>query len=168
MIGGAHAGEQRKAEGRGGDRSNRHAFPCSTSTDCRVWLTEGDVEMGRIAVVSVEIDNLASVYDRLGARAGLELIESITQRLRTLARPRDVVAHVNQDRFVLVCRDVPDRAAAEALSRGAALGVSHPSVLVAGVAEVSAEHRCSRLLPATRRALRACSTTRGRGREAGA
>ena len=128
------------ARRRPADRSDRNAarIPVLDLDRLRVWLTEGDVEMGRIAVVSVEIDNLASVYERLGARAGVELVESITQRLRTLTRPRDVVAHVNQDRFVLVCRDVPDRAAAEALSQRVALGVSHPSVLVAGVAEVSA------------------------------
>jgi diguanylate cyclase (GGDEF)-like protein len=132
--------EQVRGDGRGGDRSDRNAarIPVLDLDRLRVWLTEGDVDMGRIAVVSVEIDNLASVYDSLGARAGVELIEAITQRLRTLTRPRDVVAHVNQDRFVLVCRDVPDRSAAEALSQRVALGVSHPSVMVAGVAEVSA------------------------------
>ncbi len=70
MIEGAHAGEHRKAEGRGGDRSNATRIPVLDLDRLRVWLTEGDVEMGRIAVVSVEIDNLASVYDRLGARAG--------------------------------------------------------------------------------------------------
>ena len=128
----------RRADARATDRSNATRIPVLDLDRLRVWLTDGDVEMGRIAVVSVEIDNLASVYDRFGARAGVELVESITQRLRTLTRPRDVVAHVNHDRFVLVCRDVPDRAAAEALSQRVALGVSHPSVLVAGVAEVSA------------------------------
>jgi len=130
--------DARRGHGRAADRSNATRIPVLDLDRLRVWLTEGDVEMGRIAVVSVEIDNLASVYDRFGARAGEELVESITQRLRTLTRPRDVVAHVNQDRFVLVCRDVPDRAAAEALSQRVAMGVSHPSVLVSGVAEVSA------------------------------
>jgi diguanylate cyclase (GGDEF)-like protein len=130
--------EHRKADGSGGDRSTATRIPVLDLDRLRVWLTEGEVDLVRIAVVSVEIDNLAAVYDRFGARAGVELVESITQRLRTLTRPRDVVAHVNQDRFVLVCRDVPDRAAAEALSQRVALGVSHPSVLVAGVAEVSA------------------------------
>ena len=55
-----------------------------------------------------------------------------------MTRPRDVVAHVNPGRFVLVCRDVPDRDAAEALAERIAMGVAHPSVVVGGVAEVTA------------------------------
>ena len=39
---------------------------------------------------------------------------------------------------MLVCRDVPDRAAAEALAERIAMGVAHPSVVLAGVAEVTA------------------------------
>jgi diguanylate cyclase (GGDEF)-like protein len=122
------------------DRGDRSAtrIPVLDLDRLKGWLTEGDVELGRIAVVSIELDDLAGVYDRLGARAGSQLVEAITQRLRTLTRPRDVVAHVNHDRFVLVCRDVPDREAAEALSQRVALGVAHPSVDVAGVASVTA------------------------------
>jgi diguanylate cyclase (GGDEF)-like protein len=104
----------------------------------RWWLTDGEVTLGRIAVVSVELDNLAHVNERLGYKAGAHLIEAITTRLRAVTRPRDVVAHVNPERFVLVCRDVPDRAAAEALAERIAMGVAHPSVVVAGVAEVTA------------------------------
>ena len=135
------------------------------------WLTEGDVELGRIAVVSVELDNLAHVSTSASAhRAGAQLIEAITQRLRAVTRPRDVVAHVNQERFVLVCRDVPDRAAAEALAERVAMGVAHPSVLVAGVAEVTASIGVALAAAAQERpesVLRARSrpgTTRGAGR----
>ena len=104
----------------------------------RSWLTLGDVNLGRLAVVSVELDNLGFVQERLGYAAGAHLLEAITQRLRTATRPRDVVADVNQERFVLVCRDVPDRAAAEGLAERIAMGVAHPSVVLAGVAEVTA------------------------------
>ncbi len=104
----------------------------------RSWLTIGDVNFGRLAIVSVEIDNLAFVEERLGYAAGGHLIEAITQRLRTVTRPCDVVAHVNRERFVLVCREVPDRQAAEGLAERIAMGVAHPSVMVAGVAEVTA------------------------------
>ncbi|MET0420105.1 MAG: bifunctional diguanylate cyclase/phosphodiesterase [Acidimicrobiia bacterium] len=104
----------------------------------RGWLTDENVRLGRIAVVSVEIDNLGYVNERLGYRAGTHLIEAITQRLRSVTRPRDVVAHVNQERFVLVCRDVPDHDAAAALAERIAMGVAHPSVVVSGVAEVTA------------------------------
>jgi diguanylate cyclase (GGDEF)-like protein len=104
----------------------------------RAWLTDPSVRLGRIAVVSVELDNLQQVNDRLGPRSGAQLIEAITQRLRGVTRPRDVVAHVNQERFVLVCRDVPDRVAAEALAERVAMGVAHPSALADGIAEVTA------------------------------
>jgi diguanylate cyclase (GGDEF)-like protein len=104
----------------------------------RSWLTLGDVNLGRLAIVSVELDNLAFVEERLGYAAGGHLLEAITQRLRTVTRPRDVVAHVNRERFVLVCRDVPDRQAAEGLAERIAMGVAHPSVVLAGVAEVTA------------------------------
>jgi len=73
----------------------------------RSWLTLGDVNLGRLAVVSVELDNLGFVQERLGYAAGAHLLEAITQRLRTVTRPRDVVAHVNQERFVLVTTRPP-------------------------------------------------------------
>jgi diguanylate cyclase (GGDEF)-like protein len=104
----------------------------------RSWLTLGDLSLGRLAIVSVELDNLNFVEERLGYAAGGHLIEAITQRLRTVTRPRDVVAHVNRERFVLVCRDVPDRQAAQGLAERIAMGVAHPSVMLAGVAEVTA------------------------------
>jgi diguanylate cyclase (GGDEF)-like protein len=104
----------------------------------RSWLTLGDVNLGRLAIVSVELDNLGFVEERLGYAAGGHLLEAITQRLRTVTRPRDVVAHVNRERFVLVCRDVPDRQAAQGLAERIAMGVAHPSVVLTGVAEVTA------------------------------
>src|SRR5262249_23252730 len=45
----------------------------------RSWLTLGDVNLGRLAIVSVELDNLGFVEERLGYAAGGHLIEAITQ-----------------------------------------------------------------------------------------
>ena len=53
----------------------------------RSWLTLGDLNLGRLAIVSVELDNLGFVEERLGYAAGGHLIEAITQRLRTVTRP---------------------------------------------------------------------------------
>src|SRR5262249_48962699 len=103
--------------GAGSDREPGQArIPVFDLDRLRWWLTDGDVTLGRIAVMSVELDNLAHVNERLGYKAGEHLIEAITTRLRAVTRPRDVVAHVNPERFVLVCRDVPDHAPAEALA----------------------------------------------------
>ena len=122
-----------------GDRDAQQArIPVFDLDRLRTWLTQEDLHLGRVAVVSVELDNLPHVQERLGYAAGAHLLEAITTRLRTVTRPRDVVAHVNQERFVLVCRDVPDEHAAEALAERIAMGVAHPSVVLAGVAEVTA------------------------------
>ena len=131
--------ERRAATAAGdGNDSTPARIPVLDLDRLRWWLTLGDVDLGRLAIVSVELDNLAFVKERLGYAAGGHLIEAITQRLRTVTRPRDVVAHVNRERFVLVCRDVPDRQAAQALAERIAMGVAHPSVVLAGVAEVTA------------------------------
>ena len=52
--------------------------------------------------------------------------------------PKDVVAHVSQDRFVLVCRDVPDAEAAERLAERVAMAVAHPSIVLGEVVEATA------------------------------
>ncbi len=130
----------------------------------RSWLTLGDLNLGRLAVVSVELDNLAFVQERLGYTAGAHLLEAITQRLRTVTRPRDVVAHVNRERFILVCRDVPDRDAAESLAERVAMGVAHPSVVLTGVAEVTASIGVA-LGESPRRAARERAAARDQGRK---
>jgi diguanylate cyclase (GGDEF)-like protein len=136
----------------------------------RSWLTLGDLNFGRLAIVSVELDNLAFVEERLGYAAGGHLIEAITQRLRTVTRPRDVVAHVNRERFILVCRDVPDRDAAQGLAERIAMGVAHPSVVLAGIAEVTASigvalagHLDERPESVLRRAIRAGNQAKALG-----
>ena len=69
----------------------------------RSWLTLGDVHLGRLAVVSVELDNLSFVEERLGYAAGAHLLEAITAatadghppaRRRRPREPRAVRARV--------------------------------------------------------------------------
>ena len=101
-------GHERREGGGDGSEPAPARIPVLDLDRLRSWLTTGDVSLSRLAMVSVELDNLAFVEERLGYAAGGHLIAAITQRLRTVTRPRDVVAHVNRERFVLVCRDVPD------------------------------------------------------------
>ncbi len=130
----------------------------------RSWLTLGDVNLGRLAVVSVELDNLAFVQERLGYAAGAHLLEAITQRLRTVTRPRDVVAHVNRERFVLVCRDVPDRRRGGSARRAHRDG-RRPSVGGArGRRRGDRQHRGRTRRP-PRRAARERAAARDQGRE---
>lgn len=164
------ARDDRRTIGSGGEDRAPTRIPVLDLDRLRSWLTLGDVNLGRLAIVSVELDNLAFVEERLGYAAGGHLIEAITQRLRTVTRPRDVVAHVNRERFVLVCRDVPDRQAAQGLAERIAMGVAHPSVVLAGVAEVTASigvalagHLDERPESVLRRAIRAGNDAKALG-----
>ena len=71
------AGERRADRGRrrrDGDRDPGQArIPVFDLDRLRWWLTDGEVVLGRIAVVSVELDNLAHVNERLGYTAGAHL-----------------------------------------------------------------------------------------------
>ena len=136
----------------------------------RAWLADGAGSEGRVAVVSVALDNLTAVAEQHGERSARHLLEAIAHRLRTLTRPRDVVAHVDRERFVLVCRDVPDRAAAEVVSERIAMAVAHPSVVLDGMAEVTASIGVAMSIepgevPETvlRRSIAACRVARERG-----
>ena len=169
----APAGEVRRDTAAGAGDGNDPAparIPVLDLDRLRSWLTLGDVNFGRLAIVSVELDNLPFVEERLGYAAGAHLLEAITQRLRTVTRPRDVVAHVNRERFILVCRDVPDRDAAQGLAERIAMGVAHPSVVLAGVAEVTASigvalagHLDERPESVLRRAIRAGNDAKAHG-----
>ncbi|MFN8025102.1 MAG: hypothetical protein U0W40_01735 [Acidimicrobiia bacterium] len=54
-----------------GDRDPQQArIPVFDLDRLRVWLTQDDLRLGRVAVVSVELDNLAFVQERLGSAAG--------------------------------------------------------------------------------------------------
>jgi hypothetical protein len=75
------------ASGAGGNDPAQTRIPVLDLDRLRSWLTIGDVNFGRLAIVSVEIDNLGFVEERLGYGAGGHLIEAITQRLRTVTRP---------------------------------------------------------------------------------
>ena len=105
----------------------------------RSWLTLGDVNLGRLAIVSVEIDNLEFVEERLGYAAGEHLIEAITQRLRTVTRPRATSSRTSTVSGSCSCAATsPTARPREGLAERIAMGVAHPSVVLAGVAEVTA------------------------------
>jgi diguanylate cyclase (GGDEF)-like protein len=136
----------------------------------RAWLADGAGSEGRVAVVSVALDNLTAVAEQHGERSARHLLEAIAYRLRTVTRPRDVVAHVDRERFVLVCRDVPDRAGAEVVSERIAMAVAHPSVVLDGMAEVTASIGVAMSIEpgeepeaVLRRSIAACRVARERG-----
>ncbi|MGL5193355.1 MAG: putative bifunctional diguanylate cyclase/phosphodiesterase, partial [Chroococcales cyanobacterium] len=57
-----------------------------------------------VVVVSLEIDRWKRIADNLGSPKAQELLKAIGQRLRELIDPRDLLAHITPNAFVLIPR----------------------------------------------------------------
>jgi diguanylate cyclase (GGDEF)-like protein/PAS domain S-box-containing protein len=55
------------------------------------------------AVLYVDLDYFKEVNDRLGHRAGDDVLVAVADRLRAITRPADVVARLGGDEFVIAC-----------------------------------------------------------------
>ncbi len=66
----------------------------------------------QLAVVLLDIDNFKVINDSLGHAAGDELLMQVAPRLRTVLRPRDLIARFGGDEFVMILEDVADEHAA--------------------------------------------------------
>lgn len=59
-------------------------------------------EHHRLALLSIDLDNLKFINDSLGHETGDRLLQAVAQRLRTLLREEDVLARLGGDNFVLL------------------------------------------------------------------
>ena len=65
------------------------------------------------SVLAVDLDHLGRVNESLGHRVGDGLITEIADRLRSLARPQDMVGHWGGDEFVVILPHIVEHAAAQ-------------------------------------------------------
>jgi diguanylate cyclase (GGDEF)-like protein/PAS domain S-box-containing protein len=72
---------------------------------------------GCVGLVLCDVDYFKSVNDAFGHPAGDDLLVAVTERLRALVRPSDVVGRLGGDEFVVVCEDLHSPAELTALTR---------------------------------------------------
>ncbi|ADB74858.1 putative bifunctional diguanylate cyclase/phosphodiesterase [Geodermatophilus obscurus] len=75
---------------------------------------------GRLAVISLDLDDLTVVNESLGHAAGDELLVEVATRLRATVRPGDLVARSGGDGFVVIGEDLDEDAAVTLAERIAA------------------------------------------------
>ena len=61
---------------------------------------------GSIAVLFIDIDNFKVINDSLGHSAGDQLLQSMSERLRSVVRDRDMLGRFGGDEFIIMLRDV--------------------------------------------------------------
>jgi diguanylate cyclase (GGDEF)-like protein len=74
-----------------------------------------------VAVFIADVDGFKEVNDRLGHRAGDELLRAIAERVKACVRHGDLVGRWGGDEFVMVCKGV----SAEVAERIAATATAH-------------------------------------------
>ncbi len=137
----------------------------------RRWMVDYRAGSEPLAVFSVDLDAFDAVLDGLEHVDAQHVVDTVTVRLRSVVRPDDVVAQVEPDRFVLLCRDVVTLDTARNLAERIAMVIAHPTLAASGMVEMSASIGVAigssvdeRPEPVVRRAVTACARARSSGR----
>jgi diguanylate cyclase (GGDEF)-like protein/PAS domain S-box-containing protein len=85
------------------------------------------VETG-LAVLFVDLDRFKPINDTFGHAVGDHLLVELSRRLSATVRPPDTVARVGGDEFVVLCTDVAEETAAEAVAARVIEALGEPYV----------------------------------------
>jgi diguanylate cyclase (GGDEF)-like protein/PAS domain S-box-containing protein len=81
------------------------------------------------ALLFLDVDNFKTINDSQGHAAGDALLTEVSRRLNRASRKQDTVGRLGGDEFVVLCEDLPDRTAAEALGQRILKALSTPQDL---------------------------------------
>ncbi len=94
-------------------------------------------DQGGVAIIYIDLDGFKAINDRYGHSAGNEILQVVAHRLSEAVRPRDAVARVGGDEFVVLLRDITDEGHAEQVAHRIIDLASSPVVLDNVVVAVS-------------------------------
>jgi diguanylate cyclase (GGDEF)-like protein len=110
----------------------------------RAALGRAELDGRRVALLFLDIDRFKVINDSLGHDMGDRLLQGVAARLRSLARPGDMVARIGNDEFVMLLTDLPNEAEALLTAERLLGAVRVPFVFDGRDLEVSASLGISR------------------------
>ncbi|MSX91871.1 MAG: diguanylate cyclase, partial [Actinobacteria bacterium] len=72
----------------------------------RLGLYLETAEPGSIAVLFIDLDNFKVINDSMGHAAGDQLLQTMSERLRSVVRDRDMLGRFGGDEFIVLLRDI--------------------------------------------------------------
>ncbi len=92
-------------------------------------LAQGRRNGGHLAMLFIDLDGFKEINDRLGHKAGDEVLEIIGRRLKNLLRSADTAARLGGDEFGLVLSKISGRQDAELVAKKVLETISAPLVV---------------------------------------